>query len=220
MTAIPPVSAIADVLALFGLDGWLTPPLVPIVAPPRPLMGLAHTVELRASNPGSGLAPLHELVSNDLREQVLVIAGARPIGGAIWGEIMSRAARRQSAVAVLLDGIARDASAMADEGLPVFAAELAVVGPAGRASIVAIGEPVAVGSTNVMPGDPIVVDASGAVRLPAASGPRILDAARAYAEAEEQVLAALEAGERLVEAYRFKKSIVAELSAAAAHTTE
>ena len=221
MTVVPPVSAIADVLALFGLDGWLTPPLVPVVAPAQPLLGRARTVGLgAASSPGSGLAPLHEIVSNDLREQVLVLAGARPIGGAIWGEIMSAAARRQGAVAVLLDGIARDTAAMTGEGLPVFAAELAVVGPAGRASIVAIDEPVAIGGTDVAPGDPIVVDASGAVRLPAADATRLLEAAGEYANAEEQVLAALAAGERLVDAYRFKKVVVAELTAAAARAAK
>lgn len=220
MSVVPPVSAIADVLALFGLDGWLTPPLVPVVTPAQPLLGRARTVALGAASPGSGLAPLHEIVSNDLREQVLVLAGARPIGGAIWGEIMSAAARRQGAVAVLLDGIGRDTAAMTGEGLPVFAAELAVVGPAGRASIVAIDEPVAIGGTDVAPGDPIVVDASGAVRLPPADATRLLEAAGEYANAEEQVMAALAAGERLVDAYRFKKVVVAELTAAAARAAK
>jgi 4-hydroxy-4-methyl-2-oxoglutarate aldolase len=217
---IPPVSAIADVLALFGIDGWLTPPLVPVVAAVQPLVGRARTVELCAASPGTGLTPLHELVSNDLSEQVLVITGARPIGGAIWGEIMSRAARRQGAVAVLLDGIARDAVAMADEGLPVYAAELAVVGPAGRASIVALDRPVTVGRTQVAPGDEVVVDSSGAVRVPAADAARILDAARAYAEAEAQVMVALASGEPLLDAYRFKKAVVAQLTAAASHPNQ
>ena len=211
--AIPPVSAIADVLALAGLDGWLTPPLLPVVVPAQPQMGLALTIELRAESPGSGLSPLHQLVSHDLRNHVVVIAGGRGIGGAVWGEIMSRAARGQGATAVLLDGIARDASAMADEGLPVYAAELAVVGPAGRASICGIGESVAVGGVTVAPGDAVIVDSSGAVRLTAADRDGVLDAARAYAAAEEQVMAALAAGEPLVEAYRFKKLVVSELTA-------
>ncbi|MEO8692614.1 MAG: RraA family protein [Acidimicrobiales bacterium] len=211
--SIPPVSAIADVLALAGLDGWLTPPLLPIVAPPRPLMGSAVTIELRAESPGSGLSPLHDLVSHDLRDHVVVIAGARAIGGAVWGEIMSRAASQQGAIAVLLDGIARDAAAMAGEGLPVYAAELAVVGPAGRASIHRVGTAVDVGGVSVTPGDAVVVDASGAVRLATSTRDGVLDAARAYAAAEEQVLAALAAGEPLVEAYRFKKAVVNQLTA-------
>ena len=214
--SIPPVSAIADVLALAGLDGWLTPPLLPVVAPAQPLMGMALTIELRAESPGSGLSPLHQLVSHDLRGHVVVIAGARGIGGAVWGEIMSRAAHQQGATAVLLDGIARDASAMADEGLPVYAAELAVVGPAGRASIRSTGEAVDIGGVSVVPGDAVVVDASGAVRVSAAQHDGVLDAARAYAAAEEKVMAALAAGEPLVEAYRFKKLVVAELTATVA----
>ena len=211
--SIPPVSAIADVLALGGFDGWLTPPLLPIVAPVEPRMGTALTIELRAESPGSGLSPLHQLVSHDLRDHVVVIAGARAIGGAVWGEIMSRAANQQGATAVLLDGIARDASAMAEEGLPVYAAELAVVGPAGRASIVRMGEAVDIGGVSVAPGDAVIVDASGAVRLATSQRDGVLDAARAYAAAEEKVMAALAAGEPLVEAYRFKKHVVDELIA-------
>lgn len=211
---IPPVSAIADVLALFGLDGWLTPPLVPIVVPAEPRMGWARTVELVAETSGSGLTPLHEIVSRDLHGEVLVIAGARPIRGAVWGEIMSRAARGQGAIAVLLDGVARDGGAMSDEGLPVLATELAVVGPAGRASVRTIGEPVEIVGVHVAPGDTIVVDASGAVRIPAADAATILESARAYAEAEQQVMDALAAGEPLVEAYRFKKAAVSALTAA------
>jgi regulator of RNase E activity RraA len=211
---IPPVSAIADVLALFGRDGWLTPPLVPVVAPGAPLIGRARTVALRAESPGSGLAPLHEIVSHDLRGEVLVLAGARPISGAIWGEIMSRAACSKGAVAVLLDGIARDAPAMSAEMLPVFAAALAVVGPAGRASIDAVGAPVEIDGVRITAGDTIVVDASGAVRIPADESTEVLEAARTYAGAEQQVLDALAAGEPLVEAYRFKKAVVSELTAA------
>jgi 4-hydroxy-4-methyl-2-oxoglutarate aldolase len=210
--SIPPVSAIADVLALCGLDGWLTPPLVPVVPATQPMMGSALTIELYADPVGTGLSPLHQLVSHELLGHVVVIAGARPIGGAIWGEIMSRAAHQQRATAVLLDGIARDANAMIDEGLPVYAAELAVVGPAGRASMRSIGEPVGVGGVVIAPGDPVIVDASGAVRVPVLDCDRVLDAARTYAAAEEQVMAALAAGAPLVEAYRFKKAMVGELT--------
>ena len=210
--SLPPVSAIADVLALFGFDGWLTPPLSPIVPASAPTMGHALTVELCAEQEGTGLAPLHRLISGDLQGQVVVIAGGRPIGGAVWGEIMSRAARQQHATAVLLDGIARDAGAMLDEGLPVYAAELAVVGPAGRASLRGVGEPVTIGGVVVAPGDAVIVDASGAVRVPVADCERVLTAARTYAAAEEQVMGALAAGEALIDAYRFKKATVGALT--------
>jgi 4-hydroxy-4-methyl-2-oxoglutarate aldolase len=199
-------------LALFGLDGWLTPPLLPIVPADQPTMGRAVTVELLAESEGTGLGPLHQLLSDELEGHVVVIAGGRPIGGAVWGEIMSRAARQQHVAAVLLDGYARDAPAMVQEGLPVYATALAIVGPAGRASMSRVGDPVAVGAVVVAPGDPVIVDASGAVRVPAADCERVLGAARTYALVEEQVMSALAAGEALVDAYRFKKSMVGQLT--------
>ena len=52
--------------------------------------------------------------------------------------------------------------------------------------------------------------------MTAAQREGVLDAARAYAAAEEKVMAALAAGEPLVEAYRFKKLVVAELTATVA----
>jgi regulator of RNase E activity RraA len=101
---------------------------------------------------------------------------------------------------------------MVEEGLPVYATALAIVGPAGRASMSRVGDPVAVGAVVVAPGDPVIVDASGAVRVPAVDCERVLGAARTYALAEEQVMSALAAGEALVDAYLFKKSMVGQLT--------
>ena len=208
---VPPVSALADVCALFGLDGWLTPPLVPFAGAAAPVAGRAVTVEL-ARREGGSLTPLHELVSDDLGGAVVVIAGGRPIEGAVWGEIMSRAARSRGAVAVLVDGAVRDRPGCASEGLPVYASEERVVGPQGRADVVATGGPVTIGDVVVAPGDLVVVDAGGALRIPAAEEEPILAAARAYASAEEEVLAALARGEALLPgAYHHKASATAAL---------
>jgi 4-hydroxy-4-methyl-2-oxoglutarate aldolase len=211
MADLPPVSAIADVLALRGLGGWLTPPLRPIVAPAAPLAGRAVTVQLQATPAGRGLAEVQELLSSSLDGAVLVIAGAQSVGGAVWGEILSRAASRAGAVAVLVDGAVRDRPAMAVEALPVFAAGEAVVGPAGRVSVRAIGVPVHIGGFGVRPDDTVVVDATGVVRIPADRADDILGDARAYAEGEDRVLDGLANGHRLVDAYGAKQDAVDRL---------
>jgi regulator of RNase E activity RraA len=56
---------------------------------------------------------------------------------------------------------------MAVEALPVFAAGEAVVGPAGRVSVRAIGADVHVGGFRGATDDVVVVDATGVVRIPA-----------------------------------------------------
>ncbi len=208
---VPPVSAVADVLAMFGLDGWLTPPLAPVVAAVAPVAGPAITARLAGGSEGPGLGGLHALASRPSDGGVLVIAGARAVPGAVWGEIMSAAAQRQGATAVLVDGAVRDRPAMTAIGLPVYGAEERVVGPAGHGHLVAEGETVEVGGVLVAPGDTIVVDATGAVRVQAADADRVLEAARRYAAGEEQVLAALEQGEALLDAYRHKRNTVETL---------
>lgn len=213
MHELPPVSAIADVLALGGSDGWLTPPLRPVVAPNGAVSGRAVTVQLRAVPEGGGLGELQRLLSGDLSGSVVVIAGAVPVGGAVWGEILSRAARAAGAAAVLVDGFVRDRTAMAAEGLPVYATDEAVVGPAGRAAVVAVGVPVTIGGCEVAPGDVVVGDAGGVVRVASDASAAVLDDARRYAEAEARVLDRLAAGETLLDAYTSKRDAVAALEA-------
>jgi regulator of RNase E activity RraA len=214
MSDVPAVAAIADVLALRELGGWLTPPLRPIVPAPVPTTGHAVTLEVRGQPAGSGLSELHELLSGDLSGAIVVIAGATAVGGAIWGEILSRAARHAGAVAVLVEGSVRDRDAMDAEGLPVYAVDERVVGPAGRVSVVASNASVRVGGVQIDPGDLIVVDATGVVRVPAAVGDDVLADARVYVAGEQQVLEGLAAGVPLVEAYRHKRAALDQLHGA------
>jgi 4-hydroxy-4-methyl-2-oxoglutarate aldolase len=211
MADLPPVSAIADVLALRGLGGWLTPPLRPVIAPAEPLAGRAVTVLLRAEPAGRGLSEVQELLSTSLDGSIIVVAGARSVGGAVWGEIMSRAAGRAGVAAALVDGAVRDRPSMAVEALPVFASGEAVVGPSGRVSVEAIDVAVSIGGFGVVPGDLVVVDATGAVRIPADRADEVLRDSRAYAAGEDQVLGRLAAGQPLRDAYAAKQEMVERL---------
>ena len=211
MTALPPVSAVADVLALWGREGWLTPPLQPVVAPPHPLLARAHTVEVRQGTTGAGLAPVYDLLSGSLAGAAIVVS-APDVSGAVWGEILAAAATQAAAVAVLVDGAVRDVPPMAALGLPVYSTSQEVVGPNGQGHVVATDGALTIGATTVTGGDHVLVDATGAVRIAAADLDAVLDAASRYAAAEDQVLAAMAAGERLHTAYLHKKSIVDELA--------
>jgi 4-hydroxy-4-methyl-2-oxoglutarate aldolase len=209
--AVPPVSAIADVLALWGRDGWLTPPLATVVGPDRARAGSARTVRLVAGDDGPGFMPLYELLSSDLRDQVLVIADAHLAPGAVWGEILSLAAANPGAVAVLVDGAVRDVDDMRAIGVPTYASAHQVVGPAGRAHVAAIDHAVTVGSVVITAGDMIVTDASGCVRITRDTCGDVLDAALRYAEGESRVVEALRAGQPLTSAYVHKSHVVKEL---------
>jgi 4-hydroxy-4-methyl-2-oxoglutarate aldolase len=209
---VAPVSAIADVLALWGMDGWLTPPLAPVVSASSVVSGRALTVQLAHDTSGPGLSPIYDVLSADLTDRVVVIAGARPVPGAVFGEILAGAARQQGAVGVLVDGWVRDRDDMTAIGLPVLAVGERVVGPNGSAHLLSVGETVAVDGVTVDDGDVIVIDPSGCVRIPAARADDVLGAATRYATAEVLVADALAAGEPLAAAYRHKRAMLAELA--------
>jgi regulator of RNase E activity RraA len=208
---VPPVSAIADVLALWGHDGWLTPPLSPIVAATRPTIGRIQTVSVSSGSSGPGLVPIYDVLSNDLAGRFVVIAGAGPLPGAMFGEILALSAHTCGALGVLIDGSVRDRPAMAALGMPVYGVDQCVVGPNGHAHVTEIGQSIAINGTIIDGDDHVVVDATGCVRIAASLLDEVLDAASRYAAAEDLVVAAMADGQPLASAYRHKKSIVDEL---------
>lgn len=208
MPEVPPVSAIADVAALWGHDGWLTPPLQPVVASATPVAGRARTVRLDVADSGPGMAKAFELLSEDLTGQVVVWAGVARAPGATWGEILALAAQRRGAVAVLVDGAVRDVDDMNTVGLPVYASRTAVVGPNGTVHAVAVDVPVEIDGVTICPGDTVVADSAGCLRLTADTADALLAAATVYAQSEQDLLEALASGETLTAAYPIKKRAV------------
>jgi 4-hydroxy-4-methyl-2-oxoglutarate aldolase len=210
----PPVSAVADVLALWGLDGWLTPPLRPVVVAgdgSTVVSGGACTVQIGLADEGPGLAPLNALLSTDLTGRALVLGVDPSLDAAVWGEIFSCSAQTAGACLVLVDGAVRDRPAVLEVGLPLYSRDERVVGPAGRAHVLAIHQPVTIDAVEVSDGDLVIADDTGCVRVRASMHEQVLDAARRYAESEERVVAALRAGESLTSAYRHKKAVVDQL---------
>ena len=210
-TRLPSTSAIADVQALRGGAGWLTPPLQPVAPATQPVAGRAVTVQIEHRAQGPDFSPMYEVLSTDHSGAVLVIAGATAIPGAIWGEILSVAATGAGFVGVALDGTARDVSTLQDGPLSVYATNTAIAGPQGTAHVAAVGVPVTIGGVQINDGDLVVIDDGGCVCVPAADADSVVADALGYEDAEGEVLRALAAGEPLTSAYRHKSAFVARL---------
>lgn len=208
---VPPVTAVADVLALRGKSGWLTPPLSAVVSSAEPVMGEALTIEIDSAESGADFKPMYEMLSGDLTGKVVVVAGAGRVAGAVWGEILGGAARQARATAVIVDGRVRDIEAIAAVGVPTYAADTAVVGPNGTATVRAVAGPVEVAGVTVHPGDCVVLDPDGCVVVARQDQQQVLTDSVRYAAAEEAVVRAIAAGEALATAYRLKADVVANL---------
>lgn len=209
---LPPTSAISDVLGLWGLDGALSPPLIPLSRPSETMMAQVVTVSFEIAPTGPGMVPLFELLSNDQSNRALLLSGLDGLPGAAFGEILATAARERCAAAVLVDGAVRDVGALDDVGLPVYGRRRVIAGPDGRAHVRAIGGTVTLDGVSIESGDAVVLDGEGCVRLPRQMSRQVIDAAARYAAAEDQLLAALQAGARINEAYAIKKAVVEQLA--------
>lgn len=147
-----PSSILADVAGRRGaLHGRIAP-----LAPAMRFAGPALTVEVR---PGDNLM-IHAALAVARPGDVIVVDGKGDLTSALMGEIMSQQAVALGVVAVVIDGAVRDADAIRELGLPMFAAGLNPNGPtkniAGR-----LNHPISIGGVTVRPGDLVVGDGDG-----------------------------------------------------------
>ncbi|HEY6378243.1 MAG TPA: RraA family protein [Candidatus Dormibacteraeota bacterium] len=214
----PPTTAMADCAAARALSIWLTPPLRTLVPPRTPVSGPAITVTIAPGGGERGLTPLYELLSEALHGGILVIAGAGGIAGAVFGEILARAALQAGLQGAAVDGATRDLPALDGLGFALFASAQHTCGAVGLAHVAATRSPVRIGATPVSDGDLVVLDAGGAVCLPRELEATLRDDGALLAEAEQRILADLAAGIPLATAYTHKRTTLDRIRGVAALT--
>ena len=169
------------------------------IVPGTRLLGLARTLRFIATRPdlaashGGGFNA-HKQAIDSLRAGEVLVMEARglPITGTI-GDILALRARVLGAAGVVSDGGVRDVAAVAEIGLPVFAAG---AHPAvfGRRHIPwEVDAVITCGGTAVQPGDVIVGDDDGVIVIPFAIAEEVADAALTQ-EREERFIAEQVAG--------------------------
>jgi regulator of RNase E activity RraA len=98
---------------------------------------------------------------------VLVATTNGDRSSALWGELLSTAARAHGAVGAVIDGLTRDAAKIGAMDFPVFAAGFCPLDSKGRLDGVSFGEPIQIGDCTVRPGDWVFGDIDGIVVVPA-----------------------------------------------------
>ena len=178
-----PSAAIGDVMQRLGVMHSDIKPVWRGAA----LVGRAFTVWTRAGDNKTVHEALEKIHEND----VLVINGEGDVTRALIGELIGRRAQIRGAAGFVIDGAVRDASGLADLGVPVFARAVTPAGPY-RFGPGHIGVPISMGGVTVMPGDYIVGDEDGVVVIPASDVETTIYAAEAKRRDEVETLAAME----------------------------
>jgi regulator of RNase E activity RraA len=127
----------------------------------------------------------HVLYHAQAGDVVVVDARGDPTSG-VFGEMMMTYFRGRGGVGVVIDGAVRDSAAIKELGLGLW---LRGVTPNFHTQTnifpFAVNVPIACGGVLVMPGDIIVADDDGAVVVPTALAPQLLQKASEHVEWEE-----------------------------------
>ncbi|MBM3278697.1 MAG: hypothetical protein FJY95_11550 [Candidatus Handelsmanbacteria bacterium] len=163
-----------------------------------PAIGYAVTAEVTTNDPDSPALDwldyyaMLEATPGPLIA-VLKDVDSRPGRGASFGDGMATLHQRLGVSGVLVEGTVRDLAGIRRVGLPVFA--WGTVPGHGVFNLTRFSQPLTVGQLRVRPGDLLLADADGCVKLPAAEAAQILELARRIRAEEEAIFAAYRASD-------------------------
>jgi regulator of RNase E activity RraA len=182
-------AVLADVLDGLGhRSGTLPADLRPLQNQWR-LFGRAVTLTFApvAADPERPYAVELECVDALRPGDVLVATTCGDRGSAVWGELLSTAARAHGAVGAVIDGLTRDVAKILAMDFPVFAAGCSPLDSRGRLDGIHYGRPIRLGSCVVSPGDFVFGDIDGLVVVPAALAEKAFTLALEKVRGENQV---------------------------------
>jgi len=119
---------------------------------------------------------------------VLKDVDSRPGRGASFGDGMARLHKQLGVVGVLVDGTIRDLAGIRQVGLPIWA--WGTVPGHGVFQATRIGAPLTVNQLRIRPGDLLVADGDGCVRVPVEDAADVLRLAGEVRAKEEAIFAA------------------------------
>ena len=160
-------SILGDVLDLEGQHHQWLPAQCRPLSPEMVVIGRAMTVveadvfHLNSEPFGKMLHALDSLQPHE----IYVAAGCAP-RYALWGELMSTAARKRGAAGAVLAGYARDVRGIREMGFPTFCYGSYGQDQRGRGKVIDYRVPLEIEGVRIEPGDILLGDVDGVVVLP------------------------------------------------------
>lgn len=148
---------------------------------------------------------------------VLVVVCQAELSGAQWGDLATRYALGKGLAGVVVQGCVRDVDQVRALGLPVWSTHIWPMHPE-KSGHGYVNAPVVCEGVEVRPGDLIVADGDGVIRVPRRDAPRVVEAAIAKMQKEEEVAERVRAGAPVWElsgaAAAYERLQIAEVDAA------
>jgi regulator of RNase E activity RraA len=100
------------------------------------------------------------------QDEVMMVCSNGSVRAALWGELLSTAAKYRGARGAIIDGIARDIRLIREMNFPVFAKGVNPISSKGRLIAIDYGCPIEIGGVMIYPGDLVIADLDGVVVVP------------------------------------------------------
>jgi len=195
-----PTASLSDALDRLGIRGFMSCEMKPLGKYGR-IAGPAVTIK---DTPATEKAiPLLAMQAIDSAPEGSIIVrsvegtDAREI--ALWGGLMSQAAKVKGIQAAVLDGGARDILEAEEMKFPIYARSIVPSTSVGRTKVSAINVPIQCGGVTVTPSDIVVGDADGVVVIPKQKLGEALKLAREIDEIEKNEVVELKRGSTMSE---------------------
>lgn len=124
---------------------------------------------------------------------VLVVVCQAELSGAQWGDLAARYALRKGLAGVVVQGCVRDVDQVRELGLPVWSTHIWPIHPDKRGHGF-VNAPVVCEGVEIRPGDLIVADGDGVIRVPRGNAAQVVDAALAKMRKEDEASDKVRAG--------------------------
>lgn len=134
-------------------------------------------------------------------DDVMICAAGGSLHSALWGELLSTAARNSGCVGAVVDGAARDIDKMRTMNFPVFARGTSVYDSQNRQRVIDLDIQVEIAGVRFRPGDLVFADADGVVVVPHEVESDVLQRAWEKLHAENRTRDAIRAGMKATQAY-------------------
>jgi 4-hydroxy-4-methyl-2-oxoglutarate aldolase len=132
---------------------------------------------------------------------VIVFATTQDGAAAVWGELLSTAAKAKGCVGVVVDGLTRDAARICRQGFPVFAEGISPYDSYGRSEVVSYDAPIECGGVRVEPNDVVFADYDGIVVIPSKVLGEVLSLALEKSSRERVVEREFRKGRKVAEVF-------------------
>lgn len=194
---------LGDILDGLGYTTQFLPPDIVSMKRGMPLAGRAFTATI-ADTTGAPKRPfglLTDAIDVLAPGDVYVAAGGQG-GYALWGELLTAAAKRRGARGAVVDGPHRDTPQVLGQSWPVYSRGGYAQDISIRGEVVSFGEPVRFGAVSVSAGDLVFGDDDGVLIVPAEVEEQVVGMALDKASTENEVRRAIDDGMSVTDAFR------------------